>query len=48
MHPFFDSIQKLGILLFSWLILILGLCALISRLAGVDLQTCLALYTPSQ
>lgn len=46
MHPFFNSKQKVGILLLGWLILTLGVCALVGALYQAPLAVSLTLFAP--
>ena len=46
MHPFFDTKQKLGILLLGWSILTFGVCALLGALHDTPLSNSLLLFAP--
>jgi len=46
MHPFFDTAQKIGILLLGWSLLAAGLCILLSTLTGATLTDALLLFAP--
>lgn len=46
MHPFFDSSQKVLVLLVAWLVLTVSVCSLLSVIAGVSLSDALLLFAP--
>ena len=46
MHPFFDSTQKILILLAGWLVLTVSVCSLLGIIAGTTLVDTLILFAP--